>query len=214
MTTLSEIKTRVRDALGKGTSMDSSITSALRAAARKIEQQRTYQYMKKYGTVSFDLESDFPYIIDTPRHFKRIRLIRLNVDGQFYRIKRGLIDEQLSLVSGQPSRYELDGTSRLVFDAIPDEAYDLHIFFDEYTSWPTEDSATNWLIDNGEEVLYWEALFNLTGPTRDARWRVNAEKMKDEAYRALLIADEEMADSDFESKMLFTPEGGLDRDDA
>jgi len=208
--TLGTIHTRVRRALGKGTSMDAAIVDAVRAAARKFEQNRTYQYMKRYGTVTFDLESDLPYVVDTPNQFKRISLIRLNIDGRYYRVKRGLNIEELELKSGVPSRYELDGTSRLVFNATPDQAYDLDIFFDAYTSWPTDEASTNWLIQNGEEALVWEALLGLSAEVRDPRWRQHAEASRTEALRSLLIADEEMSDSDYDTRMTFTPEGGFD----
>lgn len=210
MTTLSDIHTRVRSIMARGNSLDDLIVSTVRAAARKIEQNRTYQYMKKFGVATFDTTSDLPYIIDTPNHFKRVKLVRLVVDDQYYRIRRGLDSEQLSLESGVPDRYELDGTSRLVFNAIPDQDYEVHIFFDTYTSWPTEDSATNWLIENGEEALVREAVFLLRGDQRDKRVADMDKLLRDEAYRSLLIADEELADSDYDSAMKFTPEGGLD----
>lgn len=190
--------------------MDTAIVSAVRRAARKIEQNRTYQYMKKFGSFAFDLTASSPWIIDTPNEFKAIKLIRLNVDGEYYRIPRGLNVEQLNLPDGKPLHYELDGTSRLIFDANPDTAYTVEVFFDMYTSWPTEDTATNWLITNGEEALYFEALLSLSATTRDPRQRANLQALRDEALRSLLIADEEMQSSDYTSAMTFTPEGGLD----
>ena len=190
--------------------MDTAIVDAVRAAARKFEQNRTYQYMKRYGQVTFDLASDLPNVVDTPNHFKRVSLVRLVVDGEYYRIKRGLNLQEQIFETGTPNRYELDGTSRLVFNATPDEAYVLDIFYDSYTSWPTDEATTNWLIENGEEALVWEALMTLSAEVRDPRWRQHAEAMRTEALRSLLIADEEMADSDYDTQMVFTPEGGFD----
>jgi len=218
MATLAELKSRVRRAIGKGTSVDDDITDAIRAAARKIEQNRTYQYMKKFGTFTFDLESDDPRVIDTPNEFKRIKLVRIAADAdgdgttEYYRVKRGLDHEETALEEGMPTRYELDGVSRLIFNKIPDEEWTVHVFFDQYTSWPTEDSATNWLLKNGEDALFYEAMMGLAHILRDSRQRQSLQGMRDEAYRSLLIADEEMADSDYASAMLFTPEGGIDLD--
>ena len=209
MTVLSDIHTRIRSVIGKGTSVDTSIVSAVRAAARKIEQNRTYQYMKRYGTVTMDLASDLPYVIDTPNEFKRIRLIQLVFEGSNYRVKRGLDVENLSRETGVPTRYELDGTTRQVFNTTPDVAYTFNIWFDSVTSWPTADSATNWLITNGEEALVMEALIGMAVDLRDPRQRANLQTSRDEAYRSLLIADEELSDSDYDPAMTFTPEGGL-----
>lgn len=208
--TLATVHARVRRILAKGTSLDELIVDTVRTAARKIEQNRTYQYMKIFGQGTLDTASTLPYVIDLPNQVKRIKLLRLVVNDEYYRIPRGANSEQLSLGEGAPSRYELDGTSRIVFDAVPDQNYAFHIFYDAYTSWPTEDSATNWLIENGEEALVREAVLLLRTDIRDQRMLAVETKLRDEAYRSLLIADEEISETDYISAMTFTPEGGLD----
>lgn len=208
---LSDIHDAVRAALGKGTSLDTQIVAEVRRAARFIERQRTYQYMRRFGTTSFDMTADFPYIVDTPNEFKAIKLVRLVVDGQYYRIPRAPNFAELSFEDGVPTGYELDGTSRLVFNANPEEDWELQIFYDAYTSWPTADSATNWLIRNGEDALLYQTLRQMSAHLRDPRQVASLAALRDEAFRGLLMADEEMTDSDYNSKMVFTPEGGLDR---
>jgi hypothetical protein len=212
MTQLSDIHDRIRLIMAKGNSLDPQIVSAVRAAARKIEQNRTYQYMKKFGSFTFDLTANNPRFIDLPASVKRIRQIRLNASGRYYRIQRGANEQELCLEGGAPTSYELDGVSRLIFNTEPDAAYVIEVFADYYTSWPTVDSATNWLIENGEEALVREATFLLRGDNRDKRQAEMDKLLRDEAYHSLLIADEELADTDYSSAMIFTPEGGLSFD--
>ena len=145
--TLEALHTRLRRALAKGTSLDEVIPGEVAQAARWIERQRSYQYMRRFGTSAFSLSSEFPYMLNAPVGLKALKLVRIVLgDGTFHRVERSRSYDELTFESGLPTRYELDGVARIVFNATPTEAWTVQLFWDEFTSWPTEPTATNWLL--------------------------------------------------------------------
>lgn len=213
MATLGEMHEMVRLSLQKGTTLDTVIPSRVRQAARWIERNRSYQYMKRIGQVSIDLSSEFPWAVEMPSStWKSIETVRIvGSDGAYYPLtlnpNYGL---QLSFESGRPTTYTLDGTERLLFDCNPDEAYYVEIFWTQYTSWPTAESSTNWLLENAEDLLLYQTMLHMALFLRDDRMAATYLGGRDEALRTLHLEEEDRVNSNMNLNMIYTPEGGVE----
>lgn len=213
MATLGELHDMVRQSLQKGTTLDTVFPSRVRQAARWIERNRTYQYMKRIGQVQIDLASEFPWAVEVPSStWKSIDLVRIvSESGAYYPLvlepNYGL---QLTFETGKPSSYTLDGTERLLFDCNPDAAYYVEIFWTQYTSWPVADSSTNWLLENAEDLLLYQTMLHMALFLRDDRMAATYLGGRDEALRTLHLEEEERVNSNTSLSMIYTPEGGIE----
>lgn len=216
MATLGELHTTISSALARGTALDAQIPTYLRQAARWVERNQTYQYMRKNGIVLVDLASDYPQVVQVPNpNWKSIDGVRLippeavGATRSYYQIGKVNPNDISFLESGLPNGYYLNGTEQLVLNRTPLEALSVEIFWTEFTSWPTAPQATNWLLLNGEDLLLNQTLIMMGNYLRDPRMIQTYISQRDEAIKTLSIAQDEMDWSNMPSTMNFAPEGGL-----
>lgn len=209
--TLGDIHDAVRDALKRGNTLDVVIASRVRQAARWIERNYTFLYMKRFGEVTVDLDSDYPYVLEVPNaDWKAIHFLRIRDDeGEFWKLGRIDPAEELDRATERPSGYWLDGVDRIILNQNPDSAYVFEVRWDQYTDWPTTTESSNWLIRNGEDVLIAQAMFLMAPYLRDAKMIQDYVAQRNEGLQTLVHADEESQHSDLSSSMTFVPEGGL-----
>lgn len=195
MPTLGSVHASVSRWLRRGNVFDADIPDLVRMAARSIERNYTLKYMERY--VSFVISSlgTEPRAINLPsKRIKKIQSIRLPLEnGKFFSLR--LIDprELHSNRTGMPEGYWLDGMDYIWFDNLPDKDYPAEMVYDEYTAWPTALDATNWLIENADDLLVAHTLTHFKVLARlppDARQEIN--EMVVRAMNELVRADEEL----------------------
>jgi hypothetical protein len=209
--TLDELHVNIRGALKKGTSLDAIFPSRDKAAARWLERNYTFQYMRRIGTVYVDLASEFPWVIEAPHNWKTVELVRIVAsDGSLWTLNKDInYANQLQWETGRPTGYTLDGNERLILNCNPAEAYQLEIFWTAYTSWPTTGASTNWLLENGADFLEYQTLLYMALWLQDQRMAATYAQARDEALKTLLLEDEARVMENTNQSMQYTPEGGF-----
>lgn len=197
---LGDFKTEVGTYIGRGDSLDSSIPSAVRRAARWVERNYTLQYMKKFGKFDIDKDADNPRQINFPnsrvKSFRFVRLVGATTlaTGTSYDYLRQVSPEDLpSLKAELPKSYWLDGVDFLYLGETPDKDYNgVEIGWVEYTAWPTDDVAEPWLLTHAEDLMLAQTFIEMGQLLRDEKRLQLAYKQREEAVKTLLLADQEL----------------------
>lgn len=175
-TTLGEFHTLVSDALGRGTSLDSTIAKRTAIAARWLERNYTFQYMKQWRTVSVSAAAAEPHIVSLfGLEVKAINLLRIRTEdsGGGYLFSRPLKKlspaDRETRVPGTPESFWLNGVSSIILNSIPDEDLTLEGHFTLFTTWGSAASWTHWLLDNATELLLCRTLMLMSVRSRDPK---------------------------------------------
>lgn len=173
---LSDFYPKVARALGRGASLDARIPDWTASAAEFLEQNYSFQYMKKTGQISVDHLAATPWQIDFPSvRTKSIDMLRpmWSYPGGFERYGAPLkpVDQVRvsGLDGGQPSGYWLDGETYICLDVVPQEDYTFQITYYEYTDWPTDTSATPRLLAKYQSLLKAQTVLVAAAELRDTR---------------------------------------------
>lgn len=140
--------------LNKGTSLNAVIPGKVRQAARWLERNYSFDYMKTFQS--------FPLIIgDTaialPARFKSMIFLRMTFAGDvdftyLEKVDPTLVSQLSTTVN--PTAYWIDGNQSIRFDGTMQEALTAQIYFNQFTSWPSSPYATTpALLDIAEDVL-------------------------------------------------------------
>lgn len=192
---LGEFKTQISGNIRRSTSLDSRIPAFIRQAARWVERNRTLQYMKKLAEISID-----PATADTPQYIELTGTLIKSViffrwvaaDGEYIYLKSEAPHKFTSLEKGTPRYYWLDGVSRIVLTTTPDEVLTGELQVARYSSWPTADASTHWLMDNAEDVLEARTMMNVAKYTRDPNLFATWKAILDDSLPGLYAAEEEL----------------------
>lgn len=173
---LSDFYPKVARALGRGASLDSRIPDWTEAAAEFLEQNYSFQYMRKTGTVAVDHLGISPWRIDLPSpKLKEIDLMRevQTFPGNFQVYGQALKPVQESSVSaldaGVPAGYWLDGLSAIVLDVVPQRDFTFGLSWYEFTDWPGDESATPTLLARYQSLLKGQTILVAAAELRDTR---------------------------------------------
>jgi len=176
-TTLGEFQALVSDALGRSTSLDSILPKRIAFAARWLERNYTFQYMRQWKEFEVDVsEAEYPYIISLyDLELKEIDLIRrkqTDADGDivFGRPLRKLHPgDRESRPQGVPESYWLNGLSSIILNSVPDEdmTFEAHVVC--FTKWGSASTWTHWLLDNATQLLLCRTLMIMVPRTRDPK---------------------------------------------
>lgn len=179
-TNLGEFHDLVSDALGRGTSLDTVIPKRVAFAARWLERNYTFQYMRQWKEFTVDVsEAEYPYIISLyDLELKAIDLIRrrqTDDDGDivFNRpLKKVHPGDRESRPTGMPESYWLNGLSSIILNSVPDEDMTFEAHIQAFTKWGEADTWTHWLLDNATQLLLCRTLMIMVPRTRDpALWQ-------------------------------------------
>lgn len=222
--TLGDFKTLVREALKRGTSLDSYIPSRIAQAARWIERNRTYQYMKRWVSLGpLDPDGDNPHIISL--YGLRVKaLVALRYydpdatdleEGERKFIDVSLIEpkDRTTRKFGNPSGYWMDGVSNIVLDAIPEEALEFEGHIVQYSAWPTDDDARHWLIENAEDVLLAKTMDLFTPLIRDTALKAIYDGQLATGLTTMHNAEEDLQQENKSESMMWEPPVPLNFDD-
>ena len=176
-TTLGEFHTLVSDALGRGTSLDSVVPKRVAWAARWLERNYTFQYMRQWKEFEIDVsEAEYPYIISLyDLELKEIELIRrrqLDDDGDvvFGRpLRKEHPGARESRPAGVPESYWLNGLSSIILNSVPDEDMTFEAHIVSFTKWGSASAWTHWLLDNATQLLLCRTLMVMVPRTRDPK---------------------------------------------
>lgn len=189
MLTLGDFYTTVRDALGRGTALDAVIAANVRKSVRWIERNVDpgYLYMQKFGTLTLTSSGTYPHVIDVPhQRMKAILFFRLVGDDNDYTYLHKIDPREVNeLDTAQPAGYWLDGTTRIILDAKPDEDYTAEMQWVEYSSWNIAETHTHWLLDNAEDLLFAQTMLAMAPYTRDPKLVQTYKLLRDEALVTL-----------------------------
>lgn len=204
---LGEFHTEVESCLARGSSLTAVVPGYVRRAARWLERNYTFQYMKQFLDLYIDLD-----VASTPRYIelgigapKKISFLRWRLStGEYQNLERVEPEDLTALTTGTPDGFWLDGIRRLVLNKTPDENLTGELRIDRYTPWPTQLTFQHWLLDQAEDVLLAQTLVLMAPRLRDPRMVQTYEKMRDEGLKTLLLAEDELQYGGMSDKMLFT----------
>jgi len=203
MTTLSEFTAMVSGEANQGTRLDSYIPNAIRRAAKLIERNYSFLYMERFLELDLDVSVANPRFVPFPgTATKKINFVRYeqsfpSTTTRKYKflspvdpINIGTIEEGES-----PSAYWItgdeSGTRFLVLDQVGTENLTLEVHSVEYSTWPTADTATHWLLDNAEDAMLGKSMQLLAPYANEPDWMQFYNPMWEEGIRTLTMADEE-----------------------
>ena len=201
--TLSDFHTLVADSLGRQTSLDSVIPKRVEMAARWLERNYTFQYMRNWRTFTASASATYPYIVSLDGlRLKRIDLIRRRDtadDGtiQFDRPLRKLMPaDRETRPSGNPESYWLNGLSSIILNSVPEEDLTFEAHTIEFTSWGTGSTWTHWLLDNATELLLARTLMMMSVRTRDTELWNTYKSEFDLELQSFNVAEEDLQQED------------------
>ncbi len=173
---LSDFYPKVARSLGRGSSLDTRIPDWTAQAAEFLEQNYSFQYMRKTGNVPVDPLAEVPWRIDFPSpRLKEIELLRTLTayTGGFEvygpPLKPVTQAQVTSLDGGTPAGYWLDGLASICLDVVPQQAYTFQISYFEFTDWPTDDAVTPTLLARYSNLLKGQAVLFAAAELRDTR---------------------------------------------
>lgn len=200
-TTLSEFHTLVRDAIGRSTELDTAIALRTKLAARWLERNYTFQYMRDWRVLSLSASATYPYIISLAGlEVKRVELLRsrsADDAGTGYKFSRPLKQlkpgDRETRSAGVPESFYLNGVSSLVLNSIPEEDMTFEGHFQLYTQWGSADGWTHWLLENATQLLLSRTLLMMTmGRTRDGALYDMYKSEFDLEIESFKVAEEEL----------------------
>lgn len=202
-TTLGEFHTLVSDALGRGTSLDSVIPKRTEMAARWIERNYTFQYMRSWLSLSVDSAATNPHIVSLyDLELKSLELVRRRTTGAdgtilFSRPLRKLRPaDRESRPVGQPESYWLNGVSSIVFNSTPGEDMTFECHFQQFTKWGSGSSWTHWLLDNATQLLLCRTLMTMAIRSRDPKLYDMYKADFDLEIQSFNVSEEELQSGD------------------
>lgn len=173
-TSLGDFHTMVADALGRSTSLDSVIPKRVDMAARWLERNYTFQYMRTWKELNVLTTATYPYILSLyDMEIKDIEVLRRRTTDSSGTVvfSRPLIkvkpQDRESRPSGQPESFWLNGVSSIILNSTPDENMTLEGHLVLFTKWGSASNWTHWLLDNATELLLCRTLMYMAIRTRD-----------------------------------------------
>lgn len=172
-------------------------------AARWLERNYTFQYMRQIREISVDSSATYPYIVSLyDLQVKKIESIRRRTTGSDGSISFGprlskvRPEDRSTRPSGEPESYWLNGVSSIILNSVPDEDMVFEGNFVLFTKWGTASNFTHWLIDQATQLLLCRSLMALMPRTRDPAL-YNAHKAEfDLELQSFNVAEEDLQTSD------------------
>jgi hypothetical protein len=205
MPTLGEFHTLIKNEANQGSRLDSYIPEATRRAARFLEVNYSFLYMERFQQAELDVSGANPKFLPFPGNStKKVNFVRytqragtdpLRASHYVYLNRVDPIDISVIEVNQNPTAYWLTGDESgsrfLVLDRVPTTNLILEIHSVEYSTWPTNTSATNWLLENAEEAMIAKTMQRLARYAEEPEWVQFYAEPFEEGLRTVIMADEE-----------------------
>lgn len=198
---LGTFKQNIRDEANKGKTLDNIIPAKIRQAAFFFEANYDLPYMRRY--VEFVVsERSF----QQPERIKKIEFLRqVRADGFFDYIPHIEPQDASSRDEGPPEGFWLDANEYVWFDNKPKEELTFELYYLRYTDWPTEDSASHWLLDFAEQAMVGQTMLLLLPYMREQNLGQSYKLMRDEALNVMTRAQDEFDYSGMDTRMRYVP---------
>lgn len=165
--TLGEIKAILRTALGRGTSLDSTLGPMIKVAVRQIERKRPWQYMFSLKTLPYDASADSPTRQKIAGvSIRNVDFIRTSTRDTYY----SMIDPKQ--VSGSQTdsenAYWLENGNTIVWAYDFGVSQDFEVGLFSFTDVADDDNFTCWLFDVGADVVIGQTLIQMSDLVRNS----------------------------------------------
>lgn len=202
MTTLSEFTAMVSGEANQGTRLDSYIPNTIRRAARLIERNTDFLYMERFLELDLDVSVANPRFLPFPGVLtKKINFVRYeqsfpSTTTRKYKYLASVDPINITTIEEgeSPSAYWISGdetgTRYLILDQVGTENMTLEVHSVEFSTWPTQSTATHWLFDNAEDALLAKSMQLLAPYANEPDWVSFYNPMWEEGIRTLTMSDE------------------------
>lgn len=198
----------VSRAIRRGTSVDTLIPDWASNAALWLEQNYTFQYMKRTLDTELDPLAADPNLITLEDRVKKVEFVRArsrqnaDVFGYLQKVEAGQI---ASIDEGDPSYYWMDGMEEIWLDAKVQTALTMQVRGAFYTDWPTDTAAVPSLLRYYKNLLKAQTLIESAIDLKDERMVQAYNIQFERALTAVLVAEEEFARENTEVIMRYAP---------
>jgi hypothetical protein len=200
----SDFKAELKLGIKRGDSYDGRLDGLVRRAVRWIEQNYTFQYMRKRVKLESQVGDE---VIPLPTNvaIKGLEYLRFVAnDGTVIEcIKGELSDPEIQWGNGItgdrtaiwdsgarfPSHFYLDGVTHLVFDKAFTEVMLGEGIMTVYSDFPLGPTATHWLISNAEGLLLRQSMIEFMTAERDDRGFQAMVQKRQEDVQVAIAAD-------------------------
>ncbi|MGI9610003.1 MAG: hypothetical protein ACR2NL_06885 [Acidimicrobiia bacterium] len=204
---LGELHSLVQRVVNRGTLYDADIITQTRIAARWLERNRSYRYMRKLCYVSLDAGDT--EVIYGDGFVKSVIFFRIQVEAQWhYLTMRDPHDFANFGIPEEPKHYYLEEDRRFILNVEPDKNYDGQIFLRKFTDWPVTALAdvlttteTNWLLENADDALLARTLIQLSPIVRNARLIGEYSGLLSDSLKTLEIAEGALEEDNSDHQM-------------
>jgi hypothetical protein len=202
---LGDFQAELKAEIKRGDSYDARLPNLIRRAARWVEQNYTFQYMRRRFEVDTAAGEN---VIGLPANvpIKSIIYLRFDApDGTRYEVRKGdLSDEEWTgpilryesiwagKVSTFPTLFYLDGVENLVFNRPFQEVITGQGMMVRYSDFPKQPNQTHWLLQNAEGLMLRQSLLEFMTSERDDRGFQAVSMKRAEDVKALMDADFEI----------------------
>lgn len=201
--TLGEFHEDVEDSLGRADSLATVIPSRVQRAARWIERNYTFQYMRQLRELNVDPDAEFPHIVSLyDLEVKKIETLRIrdtDSDGSVIfsdPLRQVKPADRSNRPGGTPESYWLNGVSSLILNSTPDEDLILEANLVLFTKWGEGDNWTHWLLDNATDLLLARTLMSMSIRTRDPALFQSYKATLDLEIQSFTVAEEDLQSSE------------------
>lgn len=200
--TFQGFKDELRAEIKRGTSYDARMDGLIRRGARWIEQNYTFQYMRKRIRVDSQVgDETIPLPTNVP--LKSLEFLRfIAADGTVLVCTKGELsdpEEQWGPLGRYdpwpvaqtqfPSRFYLDGVTHAVFNRTFQEALAGEGIMSIYSDLPLSPDQSHWLLNNAEGLLLRQCMVEFMTSERDDRGMAALVQKRQEDCKALIMAD-------------------------
>lgn len=186
--TLGIIHSEVKALLARGSSMDAAIPGYVRRAGRWLEENYDLLHMRRLGEMTVLVDAQF---VDAPNsRVKNIETVRLIEGDKRTNLVQVDLKEVNSYAAGTPEGYVLVNTNKIMLDCKCGTELQFELFWNEFTEWPGDLDATNWIISSAEHLLICQTLLMIGQRTRDEKLVTANKGLRDEALKVVLDSQE------------------------
>jgi hypothetical protein len=157
--------------------------------------------MRRFVEFSTDSRS-----FQQPERIKKVEFLRqVRADGFFDYVPHIEPQDAVSRKKGPPEGFWLDANEYVWFDNEPKEELTFEFYYLRYTDWPTEDDASHWLLDFGEQAMVGQTMLLLLPYMREVNLGQSYKLMRDEALNVMTRAQDEHDYSAMDARMRYDP---------
>lgn len=209
---LAAFHSNISATIRRGTSVDALIPGWVEQAARFLELDNTFEYMKEVVETQTTVDSN---LLTLAKELKRVEFVRLvgKVEGQAPRayiyLNKVEPKDVLGLESAWPVGYWNEGSMKLRIDTVPNVALDLEIGASFLTDWPTDTTETPTLLKRYMGLLRAQTMLEAARELKDVRMAEDWAQARKEQLAVVFRAEEELVWNDQSITQEYIPFGAL-----